>query len=257
MRRAKAFTLIELLVVIAIIGILAGLLLPAIHRAIGEAKSASCLNNLHQMGVAANLYTLANDGYYPIAYCYVHGPSGMISRAWDFSTARDLHAGTTTVTPGLLWGSGTALNKVQQCPSYSGNANWGKDPYTGYNYNTSYIGHGTSEQIVTPARVCDVRNPSRCALFGDGQYAGGADKFMRAPWPNPADDGFSGRAAGTQGFRHMGRTNVVFCDGHTASFDIRCTDTSASEQGNIAPETGFLSRDNSLYTTDLDVPAGP
>jgi prepilin-type processing-associated H-X9-DG protein len=98
--------------------------------------------------------------------------------------------------------------------------------------------------------VCEVRNPSRCALFGDGEYAGGANKFMRAPWPNPADEGFSGRAAGTQGFRHRGRTNVVFCDGHTESLDTPCTDTAPREKKNIAPGTGFLSKDNSLYTTD-------
>jgi prepilin-type processing-associated H-X9-DG protein len=98
--------------------------------------------------------------------------------------------------------------------------------------------------------VNDVRNPGRCALFGDGEYVGGANKFMRSPWPSPGDTGFSGRAAGTQGFRHRGRTNVVFCDGHAESLGTACTDTEAREKKNIAPGTGFLSRDNSLYTTE-------
>jgi prepilin-type N-terminal cleavage/methylation domain-containing protein/prepilin-type processing-associated H-X9-DG protein len=249
-RRAGGFTLIELLVVIAIIGILAGLLLPAIFRAVQMAKSSACLNNLRQMSLAARIYADENDGYYPIAYYYTRGPSGMVSHAWDFTTSRDPRTGQTTVVPGLLWGSNSSTNRVQQCPSFAGNANWSGDPYTGYNYNTSYIGHGSSEQIVLPARVCDVRNPSRCALFGDGEYVGGANKFMRAPWPNPADEGFSGRAAGTQGFRHLGRTNVVFCDGHAESLGTACTDTTPNEQKNIAPGTGFLSKDNSLYSTE-------
>ena len=64
----KAFTIIELLVVISIIGILAGLLLPALGKARGAARQTMCMSNMKQIGVAVQLYCHAWDGYFPTTH---------------------------------------------------------------------------------------------------------------------------------------------------------------------------------------------
>jgi prepilin-type N-terminal cleavage/methylation domain-containing protein/prepilin-type processing-associated H-X9-DG protein len=64
-RKVKGFTLIELLVVIAIIGILAGMLGPALGRAREEGRRAVCKSNLMNMGKLIKYYSDNNNQAFP------------------------------------------------------------------------------------------------------------------------------------------------------------------------------------------------
>ncbi|MBN2506688.1 MAG: prepilin-type N-terminal cleavage/methylation domain-containing protein [Verrucomicrobia bacterium] len=63
--REPAFTLIELLVVFGIVALLAALLLPALARAKHQARTAACLSNAKQWGLAFLMHTEDNDGIVP------------------------------------------------------------------------------------------------------------------------------------------------------------------------------------------------
>jgi prepilin-type processing-associated H-X9-DG protein len=250
-RHSGAFSLLELLVVLATIALLMGVLLPSLSAVKASGRSAVCVSNLRQMAVAARQYALAHQ-YFPPAIRY---EPGGVQVAWDWVTTM----GGELISPGPLWAFSDDPRRVQQCPAYHGATNFAGDPHTGYNYNATYLGGEGRwpsmgwDGFHAGARYSACRRTSTVAAFGDGGWAGGANKFMRSPLSGRVRSFLSPPEiyAGGQAFRHRHRTNVAYIDGHVSGVGDPCRGAPATEsllhEKMDYPRNGFLSDDDRAY----------
>ena len=98
--RRAGFTLVELLVVIALIGILVGLLLPAVQQAREAGRRATCTNHLKQIGLAFHAYHASFDVFPPAYVAETKHPQrdpttydGPPGHAWGQLLLRQLEQG--------------------------------------------------------------------------------------------------------------------------------------------------------------------
>jgi len=262
-RLRRAFTIVEILVVVAVIGVLLAITLPALAYVSAAARSASCTSNLRQLHVATVAYSLVHNDRFPAAILYFATAEGVRTVAWDATLEPTSGGAPAAVGEGPLAPFLDGADRIRQCPDHFGPANFGGDLFSGYNYNTTYIGaegafpyfdaHGTLIDGWAAARPgvsgAMQRRPSDTALFGDGGYSGGANRFMRAPG-NSVEFNLGLLYAGTQAFRHGGGCNVVHLDGHCKTCmqprrGMHATDALLGIAG--YPKNGFLSDDDSAY----------
>jgi prepilin-type processing-associated H-X9-DG protein len=212
-RPALGFTIVELLLVIAIMGILGAVLLPSLARAKISAKRTQCFGNLHQLGLAAQLYWDDHDGR---TFRYRMGATNNGVIYW-FGWIEDGAEGARAfdLTQGALWpylrGRGVemcaALNR--DSPQFKPKANGATYGY-GYNLALSAL---PSQPAFNLARLM---RPSDATLFAD---AAQVNDFQPPASPDhPLLEEFyyvsSNPAEATAHFRHAHQANVAFCDGH-------------------------------------------
>ena len=168
------FTLIELLVVIAIIAILAAMLLPALSSARASAMSASCMANLKQLGLAANMYSDDNaDQILPPHSRYFATENQQADtgeKAFYWCNLIGSYVGIEI--PGDQMSSNTYFlqngGKVALCPGMK------EDPYQGktwnhFSYNASYTLNGFWHRFQTFGGRYQTRNGAAAAMGVDAK----------------------------------------------------------------------------------------
>ena len=221
MKKRKAFTLVELLVVIAIIGILIGMLLPAVQMVRSAARRSVCMNNIRQLVLATHNYESAHQ-HFPSA----NGDGWPTAESW-FGTI-NYSTNEVTIVGGTLSPFIENNVGVGRCPDMTEPVQFlygGETGGYGYNQNLGATVYEAANgwaprEIERGFRDFQRTGTTRVIVFADAAR-------IQLPWPGdpelkitenfflqgPEWDFFD--PAPSVHFRHTGGLAVVgFLDGH-------------------------------------------
>jgi prepilin-type processing-associated H-X9-DG protein/prepilin-type N-terminal cleavage/methylation domain-containing protein len=243
--RNRAFTIVELLVVISVISVLMGVMLPCLGRARKQCRATICWNNIRQLYIANSGYSVENDGFYVRAardmlFLDNGHPSNGGYHRWHGvrqSDGVDPNPVKSTFAPtkGPL-NSYMADGQVKECPTNVEYAKEGMDAFEagggGYGYNSIGIGSRmyvtetigiNSDPMRSSMKVAEIKLPHKKVMFTDTAFIRNGNlieySFCEPPkmvvnFGNGPKE--TGPSRSSIHFRHLGGTNVVWCDGHVS-----------------------------------------
>jgi prepilin-type N-terminal cleavage/methylation domain-containing protein/prepilin-type processing-associated H-X9-DG protein len=214
--RKKGFTLIELLVVIAIIAILAAILFPVFARARENARRASCLSNLKQMGVGIMMYTQDYDEMYP--------DSVTTEMSWMYAIQPYVKSYNVFACPSSdqgYGGSAASYGFTDHNYSYIQAGNYGCNfllmKYGAANANYAPLPNVNLASVISPASTYLV-------MDSGGYYTDPIHALHTNTWYYLPGSGSLGAVLSATTYarlvpdfndgRHFGGVNVIFADGH-------------------------------------------
>jgi prepilin-type N-terminal cleavage/methylation domain-containing protein/prepilin-type processing-associated H-X9-DG protein len=239
--RTKGFTLIELLVVVAIIAVLAAILFPVFARARENARRASCMSNLKQMGLGLMMYVQDYDETFPATGFYEPSLTTWIHLIQPYVKNEQVFRCPSSPVAG-------DLSRAPENGEYGINFWIAQNPPESASYNTRI-------------KLAAVISPATIYMLADS----GADYFNDSTALTPATaslyvpgTGAVGRNCGVfndgthnvyypdcQSGRHFGGVNIAFADGHVKWVQSRTVVQEALNYRNFLPSAFIATKDNS------------
>lgn len=260
-RLRTGFTLIELLAVIALMVLLASAMSSTIRIALDRGQRAACANNLRQLFLANEMYALENGSYVP-ACSDIYGKNLERWHGTRRNTREPFKGASGPLSPYL--GNG----RVRECPRQgkfktSAAANAFESACGGYGYNAVGVGSRTFLLGMHPSANAEgmapgmIGNPAKTIMFCDTAFPqpyGNKPKYLieysfAEPyfWVISPGESSNYRADPSIHFRHRGKANVVWCDGHISAERL---ETSAQQHFSDMQIGWFGPPDNSFFVSE-------
>lgn len=201
----RAFSLIELLVVVMIMGLLCGLLIPALARIRQVAASTQCQSNLRQLSMADEMYATENNG----AYVPIINGGASASTCWQGNSQFRSYLNLPSYQPSATYADYAPAKMI--CPKATlafANPGPGGGNYPlvrSYGYNVTGLSYNQSTVQIRRTQITNssrrIRMADSCDLWIDYANWQNYNGEVRPPTMCPA-------------YRHGNAVNVVFFDGH-------------------------------------------
>jgi prepilin-type processing-associated H-X9-DG protein/prepilin-type N-terminal cleavage/methylation domain-containing protein len=244
----KAFTLVELLIVIGIIALLISIALPCLAAAGEQCSAVVCRSNIRQLHIANTAYALSNNDFYVTAASDLvfhdnGAPSNGGKHRWhgvrlSDGASADPIKNTFDPTKSLL-NKFIVDGKIKECPAKVKYTKESVDAFEagcgGYGYNSIGVGSrcyqfnffSNIRAMKSSMKITEIKQSADKIMFTDTAFNDNGQLIEYSFCEPPKFVLYKGKkikeypgVTPSIHFRHRGKTNVVWCDGHVSAEEL-------------------------------------